>query len=525
MRVSGYSRTIAIAAAAAWLSGCAATAPLGVKAAAGTAARGDKTASVRLLPHLAYATSKRHVLSVPYLHTASGVFFISYQLYDGGSPVTAELDHSTDSSNLLSPVTFSNLAHNHHYQVAVQATDSSGNASPLEFDSVDTTLDDNVHNLEIDIQLSDTPFDGHATSTGSVNNPLTGVNNPIGINVKNGSLRPDGFTHTVPNAAGFAPGGVATDGSELYIADPTNHVIWSCPADGASPPTVLVGTLGTSGYVNGKVGALFNTPNDIVYWTNPNVPADHFLFVADSGNHCIRKIDLGDSNNVSTLAGPDPGVTPNTGCIGAETSGYTAGNQALFNDPAYLATAPGDWIYVSDVNNNRIRKVDATLGTTWIVAGDGAVGQTNNATGLFASFEDLHGLAETPEGELYVLDHDEVRSVSVNLQSTNPVNLVAGDILSGSADGVGTSATFTQPSFITSDPGGFMYVSEPSSNRIRVVDSRVASHPVTTLAGGSPGSTDGFGAAAQFNNPLGMVYTNGFLFVGDTGNNTMRTID
>jgi sugar lactone lactonase YvrE len=107
----------------------------------------------------------------------------------------------------------------------------------------------------------------------------------------------------------------------------------------------------TRGYVNGAVaGAQFNTPDDVA------VGADSAIYVADTGNHAIRKIAGG---MVSTLAG-----TGTTGFMDG------AGASAQFAGPQGVAVHGDGRVFVADYANQRIRLIDAS-GTVSTLAGAG----------------------------------------------------------------------------------------------------------------------------------------------------------
>lgn len=152
-----------------------------------------------------------------------------------------------------------------------------------------------------------------------------------------------GFVNGPLSSARF--NGVASinsDGNGNYlIADVGNFVIRELSAAGTV--TTLAGN-GHQGYVNGSSGdAEFTSPVEALYNSN-----DGYIYVADSENNCIRRIDS--AGNVSTYAGSQTGGLQN---------GSTA--QALFDHPTGLTiNKASNFLYVADTYNNVIRQIDLT---------------------------------------------------------------------------------------------------------------------------------------------------------------------
>ena len=122
---------------------------------------------------------------------------------------------------------------------------------------------------------------------------------------------------------------------------------------------------------------------------------------------------------------------------------------------------------------------------------------------------------------LYVADTDNHRIRKIVI-STGIVTTLAGSS-SGSTDATGTSASFNNPSGITTD-GTNLYVTDYSNHRIRkiVIDNGT----VTTLAGSSSGSTDNAtGTSASFNQPLRITTDGTNLYISDYGNHKIRKIE
>src|ERR1700739_3207750 len=113
--------------------------------------------------------------------------------------------------------------------------------------------------------------------------------------------------------------------------------------------------------------------------------------------------------------------------------------------------------------------------------------------------------------------------VGVSLSNAQFVTF-AGSPSSGILNGTGTTALFHNPTGITADKSGNLYVADQVNNVIRKIV--ISTGQVTTLAGtGSMGQVNGAGTAASFNQPVGVAAdTNGNLYVADAGNNVIRKI-
>lgn len=211
------------------------------------------------------------------------------------------------------------------------------------------------------------------------------------------------------------------------------------------------------------------------------------------------------SISVSTYAGSDNYLDGN-------------GTATRFNQPKGIAADGAGNVYVADATNNRIRKIDASGNVTTIA---GSKSGYLDGTGTAAQFNNPSGIAVDVFGNLYVADtgNNRIRKIS----STGSVTTIAGGYLTGSSDGNATNATFNNPSGIAVDGAGNLYVADTLNSRIRKIDS---SGNVTTIAGGTPGFTDGNGTSSQFNTPYGItIDQTGYIYVADTYNNAIREID
>ena len=322
------------------------------------------------------------------------------------------------------------------------------------------------------------------------------------------------------------PIGVAVDSGNgfLYVADSANHTIRKVVISTGAVST-FAGAAGTSGATNAPAGpattARFNSPSGLALDGAGN------LYVADTGNHLVRKIVIS-SGVVSTVAGAGTlGYVNNTGAL------------AKFFNPFGIATDRAGGasngaavnIFVTETGNHTVRQiVEATGVVTTLAGGGGAVppasnSGSTNATGAAASFNSPKGIAVDYAGTtVYVADTNNnlIRKITV---ATGVVGPFAGSGTAGGTDANGVSATFNLPYGLTLDStAANLFVADTAGQTIRQIV--VAGlQPVTTIAGtySASGSADGVGSVARFNSPQGIaVGSTGILYLADTTNQTIR---
>jgi sugar lactone lactonase YvrE len=303
----------------------------------------------------------------------------------------------------------------------------------------------------------------------------------------------------------------------LYVADTYNHIIRMITPGGLV--TTIAGLAGTSGTADGiGTAARFNYPKGICI--DPTIGGD--LYVADSSNQCIRKISTTSPYNVTTIAGN-----------GTAAFADGIGTAARFSTPQGIcldSTRGGDFLYVADSSNQRIRKISTTSPyNVTTIAGNGTAAFADNTTGTSASFNGPAGICIDSTGNLYVADVNNCRVRRINAVSPNAVTTIAGSVIGTSADGTGTTAGFSFPYGICIDSNGVLYVVDSNNNKIRrIIGTGADAGLVTTIAGSQTISgefADGQGVAAKFNYPTGLcVDSSNNLYVADTNNNKIRKL-
>ncbi|MFL2808424.1 MAG: Calx-beta domain-containing protein, partial [bacterium] len=308
-------------------------------------------------------------------------------------------------------------------------------------------------------------------------------------------------------ASGFnQPRFVTSDGTNLYVSDTDNHVIRKVViATGAV--SIFAGSIGAPGPDNGTgAAARFKNPQGIVTdGTN--------IYVADNGNHVIRKIVIA-SAEVTTIAGVagGPGSSDSFDQSGPTTP--------KFNGPKGI-TFVGTSLYVSDAGNHTIRRVSTSSGHVGTIAGTAGAAGWTDGNGQSAKFDMPYGMTSVGS-DIYVADHENavIRKIDTLSSVVTTFAGTAGD--HNTANGQGTSAKFKGPTGITTD-GMNLYVTEHAGKVIRKIV--ISSKEVTTIAGsGTSGSNDADGTSATFAGPYGITYHQSNLYVADRENNKIRKV-
>lgn len=308
-----------------------------------------------------------------------------------------------------------------------------------------------------------------------------------------------------------APFGLCIDlQGSLYIADNSNHRIRKISADGMV--TTLAGT-GSPGYADGPAAAAqFNAPSDLC------ADANGTIYVSDFQNQYIRKITP--DGMVSTVAG-------------SGVAGYLDGpsHVAEFNYPRGICTDAQGNLFVADSWNHRIRKIDVN-GTVTTLAGYSdtigvqSPGDFKDGTDTAARFNTPCGMSIDGDGNLYLADAYNHRIRKITPEGVVTTVAGTGDIGStsgGFEDGTPDAARFNIPTEVFFSAAGNLYVGDTYNNRIRLV----ANDLVSTVAGnGTAGFVNGIDTIAEFKSPRGLVAdaSESHLYLCDHSNHVIRKI-
>ncbi|XP_062988766.1 NHL repeat-containing protein 2 [Elgaria multicarinata webbii] len=333
------------------------------------------------------------------------------------------------------------------------------------------------------------------------------------------------------------PGKVALDGTggRLIIADTGHHRILVVRKNGQ-----ILHIVGgpNSGRKDGTFSeASFSSPQGVAIKNN-------VIYVADTENHLIRKIDL-DLEMVSTVAG--------VGMQGTDKEGGAKGGEQPISSPwdvAFGSSATHDdgFLWIAMAGTHQIwalmlecgklpKGSDLKKGTCLRFAGSGNEENRNNAYPHKAGFAQPSGLsvaAEEPWNCLFVADSESSTVRTISLKDGAVKHLVGGErdpmnlFAFGDIDGAGINAKLQHPLGVAWDKKrSLLYVADSYNHKIKFVDPKMKN--CATLAGtGEASNVIGSSfTSSTFNEPGGLCVEDGgrLLYIADTNNHQIKVLD
>jgi sugar lactone lactonase YvrE len=307
----------------------------------------------------------------------------------------------------------------------------------------------------------------------------------------------------------YAPNGLAFDAAgNLYIADSGNNLIRKVTTSGIITTFAGNGTHVFSGDGGQATAAGIYGPTGVACDAAGN------LYIADSYNFRVRKVTT--SGIITTFAG--------NGTNGFSGDGGQATDAGIFGPGGITFDASGN-LYIADNDNSYIRKVN-TAGIITTYAGNGTSGYSGDGgQATDAEIDSQYGICCDATGNLYIAEFDNyyIRKVS----TSGIITTVAGNGTGNySGDGgLATAAGIYNPTFISCDVAGNLYIADFSNQRIREV---TTAGIITTVAGNGTAGYSGYGGlatAAQIYNPGGITFDAiGNMYIADNADSRIRMI-
>jgi sugar lactone lactonase YvrE len=389
------------------------------------------------------------------------------------------------------------------------------------------------------------------TMGGITRNYQQGGYGPEGVNAKESQFQN-------PRGLAFAPNG------DIYVTDALNNRVRKIDQNGIVSLVAGTGVVCATespgpcytGDNGAAINATLNEPHGVA------VDSENNVYIADSKNCVIRKVDTG--GIITTFAGTGArNPANNKACGKTDGTPNGAARDVALDQPKSLfmtRVAGVDTLYIADMGNSQIRKIDvdsATPQNTKVAGSTRArpYGVPANADALDSEFSHPESVWVANDGTMYVSDggNNLIRKIAV---ATTPngvrkVSIIAGDVtaasaasrpadLDGNSDGDGgpaLSAHLDKPRGITGDNNGNLYVAEEHGSRIRRIN--LASGQINTIAGDGSileqranggslaikGDPEGNALEAQFAMLHDIqIASDGALWIADSRNNRVRAM-
>lgn len=297
---------------------------------------------------------------------------------------------------------------------------------------------------------------------------------------------------------------------EMYVADTFNHCIRRVdPKNGKITTVAGCGRKGYTGDGGPATDATMNEPYGVV------ADARGSLYIVDRLNACVRRVDAS-TGIITTLAG--------TGKPGYSGDGGPAPTAQL-REPNGLALDGRGNLYIADVSDNRLRKVDLKSGLITTACGTGErkfAGDGGPASA--ASIQGMRAVDVDSAGNIYLCEREGNRIRKIEAK-TGFIRTIAGTGQAGYSgdNGPALAATFRGPKWVHVDRKGALYVIDTENHCVRRIDPKTLL--ITTIAGNGRqgGAGDGGPATeAQLDRPHGCSVRDGILTIADTNNHRIR---
>jgi len=331
--------------------------------------------------------------------------------------------------------------------------------------------------------------------------------------------------------AGSAPDGASVDGAQInnpygLVIGPDGALYWADFGSNrvlrfdltAKRIHVIAGTgaKGHSGDGGPAKAAMLSAPHEVRFDSKGNI------VVAERDSHVVRHIDM-KTQVITTLAG--------TGMAGYTGDGGPAA-QAQLNQPHSIVLDKSDNVLICDINNNRVRKIDARTGIISTFAGTGENAPTPDEGGMLTSpIAAPRSIEIAPDGTMYLLLRAGNKVIAMNPAQGRLKRIAGTGEFGYTGDGgPALNAKFGAPGSAFNGPKGIaltdniLYIVDTENHAIRAIDLR--SGIITTVAGtGQRGDgPDGDPLACKMARPHGVFIQGRNIYIGDSENHRIRVL-
>lgn len=300
------------------------------------------------------------------------------------------------------------------------------------------------------------------------------------------------------------------DGS-LWFCEYTGQRIRKVTPDGKIQTMAGNGKKGNSGDGGSALQASFNLPHEIRFDINGN------YYIADMANHAIRRVDA-KTGLITTYAG--------TGVAGYSGDGGPA-NKAQLKQPHSIQFDPKGDLYICDIGNNSIRRVDMKTGLIFTFAGTGKSGSTPDGSPIAGTpLKGPRSMDFDVAGNLWLATREGNQVLKLDLTS-GKIHLIAGTGASGFTGNGGPArqATLKGPKGIAIDREGNVWLADTESHTVRMIDAKTGNLELIAGTGEKGDGPDGDPLKCKMARLHGInVDNDGSVFIGDSETHRVRVL-
>jgi len=297
----------------------------------------------------------------------------------------------------------------------------------------------------------------------------------------------------------------------IWFCEYTGQRIRKVNPDGTIHTMAGKGKSGYTGDGGPALEASFNLPHEIRFDRDGNA------YIADMQNHAIRKLDA-KSGKITTFAG--------SGTPGYSGDGGPADKAQLKQPHSIVFGSDGD-LYICDIGNHAIRRVDMKTGRISTFAGTGKAGATPDGAPIEGTpLRGPRSLDVDKDGNLWLATRDGNQVFKLDLK-TKTIHHIAGTGKSGFTGNGGPAkeATLSGPKGIAIDAKGNVWLADCESHSIRMIDARTGNIELIAGTGIKGNGPDGDPLKCQMARPHGVfVDADGSVFIGDSESHRVRVL-
>jgi streptogramin lyase len=297
----------------------------------------------------------------------------------------------------------------------------------------------------------------------------------------------------------------------VWFCEYTGQRIRRVAPDGTIGTIAGTGAKGYSGDGGPALQATFNLPHELRF------DAKGDLFIVDMTNHAVRKIDL-KTHIITTIAG--------NGTPGYSGDGGPAKN-AQFKQPHSIQFGPDGDLYVCDIGNHVIRKIDMKKGTISTFAGLGRPGPTPDGSPIQGTpLKGPRSLDFDKQGNLWLATREGNQVLKFDFK-TGKIFHIAGTGKSGFTGNGGPAkeATLSGPKGISIDPEGNIWLADCESHSIRMINAKNGQLELIAGLNQKGDGPDGDPLGCKMARPHGVFCdADGSVFIGDSESHRVRLL-